>query len=303
MKLACIVLAHRNPEQLALLLSVLRHDCVSLYLHVERRSAFAPFARALSDAGLSHTVLLPRRDAHWGGVGLVDATVDGLARAMADGCDYAMLISGQDFPLRPVQAILSFAEEAGQRSYVRHWPLPTPRWRFDGRDRTDFYTYDFLGRRETCIPRGEDVSSLSWRGRTLNAILRMRTARKPPRRFPHYARAFGGTQWLNLSRAAAEHVLGFLADHPDYRRYHEYSLAPDEIFFQSILVGTGFADLHEVKNDDLRLTIWPEGGRHPRTLQAGDLEAMLASQKLFARKLDPEVDATVLTRLTERLTG
>jgi hypothetical protein len=149
MKLACIVLAHRNPEQLVLLLSVLRHDCVSLYLHVESRSAFATFARALSDAGLSHTMLLPHRDARWRGVGLVDATVDGLARAMADGCDYAMLISGQDFPLRPVQEILSFAEEARQRSYVRHWPLPTPRWRFDGRDRTDFYRLRRVVRQET----------------------------------------------------------------------------------------------------------------------------------------------------------
>ncbi len=116
------------------------------------------------------------------------------------------------------------------------------RWRLGGRDRTDFYTYTVRGRRETCIPRGEDTSFLSRKGRLLNRILRLRSSLKPPRSFPSYARAFGGSQWWNLSRGAADYVLAFLDEHPDYRRYHEHTLAPDEIFFQSILVGTGFAE-------------------------------------------------------------
>jgi Core-2/I-Branching enzyme len=304
MKLDCIVLAHRAPRQLALLLAALRHPQVQVYLHLDRRARLAPFSRALSDAGVNDAFLLPRRVTRWGGIEIVDAALDALGRGVADRCRYFVLISGQDFPLRPVEEILVFMEKAGSRSYVDHFALPTERWRFGGRDRTDFYTYNLLGRRETCIPRGEDTSFFSWRGHVLNGLLRMRGARAPVRSFPPYLRPFGGSQWWNLSREAAEHVLGFVDEHPDYRRYHKHTLLPDELFFQSILLGTDFTVSHEIVGDPLRFMVWPEGSRHPRhprTLDAGDLPAMEESRDLFARKLDAAVDETVLARLAERV--
>jgi hypothetical protein len=297
MKLAIVVLAHDRPKQLALLLSALRHPQVRLYLHVDRRSDLAPIATALADAGLREVELLPRYATAWGSVELVDAALEGLARGAGDGCDYFTLISGQDFPLRPVEEILAFFERAS-RSYLEHFPLPTARWRFEGRDRTDFYTYTVRGRRETCIPRGEDTDFFNWKGRFLNEMLRVRSALKPTRRFPSYAHPFGGSQWWNLSRAAADGVLDFIDEHPDYRRYHTHTLAPDEVFFQSILLGTDFAAEHEIANDTLRFMHWSEKESHPRALTISDLPAMLESEALFGRKFDAVVDEAVLARLT-----
>jgi hypothetical protein len=301
MKLAFIILAHDRPDQLAQLLAVLRHSDARAYLHLDRRVPLAPFARALADADVGDIALLPRHATPWASPQLVDAALEGLGRGVADGCDYLLLLSGHDFPLFPVEEIVAFAEEAGSRSYVEHFPLPDPRWRLSGRDRTDFYTYTVRDRRETCFPRGEDMSWLNRKGRLLNEMLRLRTLSKPPRRFPAYARAFGGSQWWNLSRTAAEHVLAFLDEHPDYRRYHEHTLAPDEIFFQSILAGTGFAERAEVVDDSLRFMRWHPDESHPRVLTVDDLSAMLDSGALFARKFDPAVDEYVLARLTERV--
>jgi hypothetical protein len=304
-RLACIVLAHRGPEQVALLLSTLRHPQVAVYLHVDLRARLAPFTRALWEAGVGEVALLPQRATRWGGAELVDATLDGLARGVADGCDYFVLISGQDFPLRPVAEMVAFFEVEATRSYMHHFNLPTPspHWRLGGRDRTDFYTYSLLGRRATCIPRGVDIGFLSWKGRVLNELLRIRSAFKPPRRFPPYLRPFGGLQWWNLSRDAADYVLRFVNEHPDYRRYHTHTLCPDELFFQSILAGTDFAGRHEIVNDPLRFMVWPEGGQHPRTLRADDLPAMVQSGKLFARKVDMAADPTVLAHLAEGVTA
>jgi hypothetical protein len=299
MRLAIVVLAHDRPKQLALLLSALRHPRARLYLHLDRRSEPAPFAAALDEARLGDVVWLPRHATAWGSAELVDAALEGLVQGVKDGCDYFTLISGRDFPLRPVEEILAFFERAGTRSYLEHFPLPDPRWRFEGHDRTDFYTYTVLGRRETCIPRGEDTSFLNLKGRILNEMLRARTARKPNRRFPSYVRPFGGSQWWNLSRAAADHVLDFIAEHPDYGRYHEQTLAPDELFFQSILLGTGFVAEHEVVDGTLRFMRWPEQGSHPRLLGMEDLPAMLESESLFGRKFDMTADDSVLRRLME----
>jgi len=121
--------------------------------------------------------------------------------------------------------------------------------------------------------------------RCLSSALRARSAFKGPRRFPSYARPFGGSQWWNLSRPAADFILGFLDAHPDYRRYHEHTLAPDELFFQSILLGTEFAAEHEVVDDCLRFMRWPEGESHPRLLTDEDLPAMEESEALFCRKV------------------
>ena len=288
--LGIVVLAHDRPDLLAELVAALRHPRIGVYLHVDRRRDLSPFVQALNGVGngTQTVTVLPRYATAWASPELVDAALAGLTRAVADGCGYVLLVSGRDFPLRPAADLVGFAEAAGGRSYLEHFPLPDPRWRFEGRDRTDFYTYTVRGRRETCIPRGEDTSFLSRRGRLLNGMLRARAAPAPARRFPDYARPHGGSQWWNLSRAAAEHVLGFLDLHPDYRRYHEHTLAPDELFFQSILAGADFAERHELVDDSLRFMRWPQGESHPCTLGEGDLPAALASGALFARKFDAD---------------
>jgi Core-2/I-Branching enzyme len=300
-KIACIVLAHRFPAQVVCLLSSLRHPQVSTYLHLDRRVPETPFRRKLAGTDLRDIVLLPRRAGRWGGIELVDASLDGLAHGARDGCDYFFLISGQDFPLRSPSQLVAFAEDAGPRSYLTNWSLPTERWRFGGRDRTDFYTFTVLGRRETCFPRGEDVSSLSRKGRALNQLLRILSCAKPPREFPTYLRPFGGHQWWNLSRPAAEFVLEFVRNHPEYRHYHGHTSCPDEIFFHSILLGTDFAQRFEVVNDDLRFMIWAQAESHPRLLTVDDLPAMLHSADLFARKFDGNLDPAVIGRLSEAI--
>jgi hypothetical protein len=302
-RLAVIVLAHRHPAQLALLLSTLRHPQIKVYLHLDSVVDAKPFAAALETAGLlSEIALLPRFRSRWGGIEVVDATLTGLERALADGCQYYLLVSGQDFPLWPADEIVSFFARHPARSYVQSFALPDGRWPYDGRQRIEFYTYTVLGRRETCIPSGIP-SRLSWKGRVLNAALRLRGWRKPVRRFPACASPFGGSQWWNLSRAAAAYAIGFVRSHPEYRRYHEHTLLADEVFFQSILLGTAFAAEHEIVNDSLRYMVWPGISSHPRTLVATDVPPARASGKPLARKFDLDVDGIAVRELARELTS
>ena len=305
MRLGCVVLAHALPGQLASLLSILQHPQVRLYLHIDRRKPIAPFRRALEEAGVDNLSLLPRRASPWGSIDVVDAELDGLAASVNDGCDYMVVLSGQDFPVQPVDRILAFLQDQGSRSYMRYWrpgeagALGMTDW--NGRFRTELYAYRVLGRTVACLPRGEDISFLNFRGRVLNQLLRFRTALKSRRRHPAYVSPFVGTTWWNLSRLAAEYVLDFVEEHPDFRRYHTHTWTPDEMFFQSILLGSGFADRHEVVRDDLRFVDWSEAAAHPRVLTIEDVPEMLQSGKLFARKFDESVDAQVLTELRAKL--
>jgi hypothetical protein len=297
--IAIAVLAHRAPAQVAGLVAALQHRDVQVYVHLDARVDARPFEQALRDAGDPEVSWVSRHAAPWGGPGVVDATVDAIRAALDDGAGYFFLVSGQDRPLRSIDGIVRFAEAAGDRSYLTHWPFPVAHWRGGGRDRIEFYSYYVRGRRETCVPRGEDVSHLNGRGRVLNSLLRLRTLAKPHRRVPPYVTPFGGDQWLNLSRPAMAYVLDFVAGHPDYRRYHEHTLLPDEIFFQTILAGTEFAERHELMNDSLRFMKWSHDATHPVVITRADLAAMRASSALFARKFDEAVDAEVIAELAE----
>lgn len=299
MRVAFLILAHREPQQVARLVSCLRHPDVRVYLHVDRQVELTPFSRALSDAGVADTtVLLPQHRSSWGGIGVVDAQLEGLERGLADGCDYFLLLSGQDFPTRPVGEIVARFAEAPELSYVYHFALPDDRWAYGGRLRTEFYTFDVLGRRETYIPAGEP-KELSWKGMILNRLLGLRAAFLPPRVFPSYVRPYGGWTWWNLSREAATYVSDFVARHPDYREFHRHTLIADEIFVHSILMGTDFPGADRVVNENLRFLEWQPEGTHPRTLLSEDLPAIRASGAPFARKFDDAVDAGVTRRLAE----
>jgi hypothetical protein len=281
-----------------MLLDALVHPQVRLYLHVDKRVPQEPFREAAA-AAAAETQFLPPRASDWAAAGVIDVILDALRRGLADGCDYFMLISGQDFPLKPAAELVAFAEAAGSRTYMEHWPLSDSIHAFGGRNRTDFYAYTVRGRRLVCVPWGEDTRSMSVRGRAVNSALRLRSVFKGKRRFPDYARAHAGAAWWNMSRDAADYVLRFADAHPDYRRYHTYTAATDEVFFQSILAGTEYADSHELVDDAQRFYVWD--GTHARTLVAADLPAMIESGKLFARKFDIDVDAEVIAQLADRV--
>lgn len=300
MRLGVIVLAYRDPAHLVRLLKRMVHPRVQIYLHVDRRVDIGPFELALASQALrEHAVLLPRHESIWGSAQCVDAVLDGLRAGVEDGCDYFLLVSGQDYPLKPIGEIVDFFEARRNTSFLEFWPVGDSRHRFSGRDRTDFYAFNVRGKRELCIPRGEDASFLGPRGRLLNQLLRARSLILPARRFPSYAQPYAGSTWWNMTRLAADNVLEFLDLHPDYRAYHEHTWVPEEIFFQSVLVGTHFVQDHAVENDNLRLSLWE--GMRGRTLTMADLETVETSGKLFARKFDSTTSAEILEALSTRL--
>jgi hypothetical protein len=265
--LGCIVIAHSSPEQVRLQLRTLQHREVRLYLHVDSRVDLSPFI----EPGV---ILLPRYPTRWSGPEMVDAMLGGLSRAVAEGCDYVVLLTGHGFPLKPIDEILGFFAAHPDRSYGEYGPMRDRR-------RTEFYSYTVRGRRELCVPWGEDTSMFGLKGRVLNWALRVRSLLKGKRRFPDYLEPFGGRAWWSLSREAAEYVLAFHAEHPDYRRYHEHTWGVDEAFLCSILAQSGL----EIMNDSLRYYTWGEGARS-LTATPADIPTMLSSGALFAQKVD-----------------
>lgn len=106
---------------------------------------------------------------------------------------------------------------------------------------------------------------------------------------------YKASQWWMLSRGTVDHLRRFLAARPDYWRQYERSFIPDESFIQTaVLNGPG----RICREDNYRFLRWGvPGSRHPDVLRLGDVDAIVASDRWFARKVNPQVCSQVLDAL------
>lgn len=277
-RIAYVILAHQLPEQLVRLVRRLHTPDARFLIHVNRRSddAVLEAVRAgLSD--LDGVCYLRRHRLHWGGFGHVRATLEGLEelRRQSADYDYVMLMTGQDYPIKPAAEIERRLGEAGGASFLHHDRVPggVP----DGMRRiTDWHE------RRVGVARGWHLS------------LPLR------RRMPDGLVPWGGSSYWWLSREAAEHVMRWVDEHPRSYRFFRHVDVPDEVFFQTILMNSPLRD--RVVNDELRLVDWTRQPM-PWVWRAADLETLRRSDKLMARKFDVSVDAEVLDLVDRELLG
>jgi len=250
-------------------------DC-AFAVHVDRRSpASTHIGIEQGLRRLRNAHILPRRKCYWGDFSIVEAALDGLhalfAREIA--FDHVTLLSGQDYPIKRNEDIACFFATHPHTSFMSYCEIPCPGWgREGGLERVRNF-YARFGRRRIAIP--------------------------VRRRFPEGFAPFGRSAWWSLSRECAEYVLAFLETNRPFVRFFRHVGVPDELFFQTVLLNSPLRAT--IENENLRFVDWSPGPAHghPKVLTTVDLEALVASSKLFARKFDVEEDAAVLDALDE----
>lgn len=288
MKLVFLILAHRNPEQAAMLIDVLAAESGSQVLvHVDKKSE-AMFRALSTRYAASNAVKLisERHKVYWGSYGQIKATLALLREAAAiPGSFYCMLMSGQDFPVRPLSELRSFLEANDGRQFVVNFRLPDVQWSDGGLNRVRHYHFDLFG------------SGIA--ARLFNKAIRLfqnvfRVRRKI------YFPLFGGSNWFTLHSDAARYVVSFVDEHRDFDRQFRHTRCADEIWLQTILMNSKFAS--SVTGEDLRLVDWSSGPEFPRTWRMEDLDRLLGERKaFFARKFDLNVDARIVEALKHHI--
>jgi hypothetical protein len=274
--LAYLILCHKQPEQVARLAGKLHHPDDIVVIHVDRKSDLGPFRRALDEAGLNHpnvVLLEDRQEVNWADFGSVAASLGALRAALAHDRPWsrAILLSGQCYPLKPRRDIVRTLAASGDRSFLQ------------SDDTEDFSR--LLCRHFTVF------------GRRFRVPNRFTAGLPPPRRLPLGLRPFKGAAWWVLTREAAAWIAAYSAEHPELEAFFRRSFIPDENYYQVVLQNSEYRD--RIINDHLRYIVWENW--HPMVLRASETPAMVASDRLFARKFDIAVDAAVLDELDRHL--
>jgi hypothetical protein len=277
--IAYLVLAHGAPEQAARLVARLSDPADTVIVHVDRKAELAPFTEAFARLPIAPVMTRRRVPVHWGGWGIVQATVIGMREALAlaprKPWSHLVLLSGADYPIRSTAETQAFFRQNVGKSYIS-WSAG------DGPDYTD------ADRRGNATWRwtGDLSRMLTWQVSIRGRRWYFPSERVPyalPRRLPRaLSTPFQGSAWWNLTPAAVDYCVRHLRRHPSIAAHFRFVFAPDENIFQMMLLTSPLRDT--LVNEDLRFMHWDTNS--PPTIVLEDVAAMRASKKLFARKFD-----------------
>ena len=121
MKIAYVILAHKNPQQVSRLIEALTWDEEQFFIHVNKSSSQEPFLDSLRLLRHKSISIIRKNVALYSPphFGLVTAFLNSLAEVLSHSSrfDYLILLSGQDYPIQPNDKIRSYPAETEGASF------------------------------------------------------------------------------------------------------------------------------------------------------------------------------------------
>lgn len=148
--------------------------------------------------------------------------------------------------------------------------------------------------------RISDYHLINWRIPGKHRLEKIITKILPPRVFPLDYKIVGRANWFSLTSDAAKFAVNFLKEHPEMVRYFKYCWGADEFIFSTTLYNSYFKE--KIQNNLMYVDWSGKEVGHPKLLVSDDFDKLRSSEKLFARKFDMDVDASILGML-EQLIG
>jgi len=275
MKLAHLILAHKDPVLLERLVRTLQHENADIFIQLDKKANIDDF-KYIENIGNTRFIS-DRVDVGWCCYSTIDATLKGFEQILLLKNDYSHinLISGQDYPLKPIELIQQHFFANPDTTFIHNASIADNEWE-DGKVRFTKYSFgDFK------IPGKYQLQAF------VNAIL-------PLRKLPAGLKPYGRSQWLTITPVCAQYAIDYLKNNPHVKRYFKTVWAVDEVFFQTILTNSPHKD--SLTNYNLRF-IELDAGKRPINYTMADADKLTKTDAFFARKFDRPVSTEVLDYL------
>lgn len=310
MEISYIILAHKNPHQLNRLIASLNSESAYFYIHIDKNVDSAPFLDLFKEQKNIYILINNKREPGiWGDVGIVKGTLNCLKKIIDDGRKgYTFLLSGQDYPLRSKEKILEFLKDNDGAHFIDIYPLPNNLWGdTGGMERIKKYKINYSSKRYNffLVPSIYDSSFYTRKNFNRIKFLLLRGKKKEllkvfkKRIIPGFIKPYGGTQWWALPNETLQQIYGLHQRYPEFLKFHEDTLLPDEIFFQSLLMNLPNSPSLKI-SPSLTYANWdPKRAPLPVTFQKKDFQELEQASKkfLFARKFDIKMDSEIIDKL------
>lgn len=288
-KIAYIILCHKNFEQINLLIHQLDDGNCDFFVHIDKKSPKYNFnsSRVFSVSDEE------RVDVKWGHVSMVYATINAMKLVWAGNkkYDYVFLISGQDFPLKSNIEIQHFLASNRDLNYIQVLEHTSK----------DYLQYS----KRNTLKYSDFIMKRSFGAKVLKKLYIVITGGKNKtfkifKRKNYLGLTFEfGSQWWALTYGCFMWMIDYIENNPKYLRYYENCLVPDESFFQTLFMNSPFKNS---RKDFLTYLEWDKNNNNPRVFINSDFDLLIGQDdKIFARKFDFSVDKSIVDKIIGRL--
>lgn len=278
---AVCIMAHKNAEQLNVLLHLLDHPQIDIYMHLDSKSSINP-QMDIEQPEFSRLIFVPRHDTRWGDISLVETEMELFQAVYNSGIQYARvhLISGQDLPVKTVGYILEYfeREENRNKEFISIEDQPSEIRRLK---------YYWLCTKH--MRQGMFYKIIRHGALIVQKVLGINRLKKLPLNYKK------GSEWVSLTCNAVNRLV---ESWPEYSKYFSKTVCSDELYKQMVLSDGGQNDFSS--KGDLRYAKFV--GASPEIIHADMVAKLVASPDiLFARKFDMIIGRDAVESLVKTL--
>lgn len=303
MKIAYLILAHNQPNHLSRMINTLNSENVSFYVHIDRKSDISPFN--LSQYPENVFFLENRITVTHGGFSMVDAIIRLMIEALKDnGTEYFIFLTGWDYPIKDNKSIFNFLSNSYPMNFLNFYPLVGDANLIKNIQR--YYFIDFIGQ----FPKPIRIP--------LKIIQYLIQTIPLNRKFIPGMTPYRGSSSFCLNRTTVAYIIEFV-NSEKWRKYidfFKFVSCADEIFFHTIILNSPNAaacrfyerdiinSKTPMKNENkayLHYIDWNSKRENPAQLDMTDLEKLMSSDALFARKFNEVKSRQLLESIDQTL--
>lgn len=295
MKIHYLILAHKSPEQLEILAKALFSEHTKIYIHIDGYSDIQQFTT--NKYLQQHCTFIQNNvKIRWGGFSMVQATINAFNEIHSlwlESQDYVVILSWQDLPIKSQDHIADFLTPYIHKSFIEYRKQPNDERNILNRV-IKYHFHDLV----VPVRLNTTISFFVWLFYDLNnytlrnqiasyAIQRVVNFFTPTRKyFLKTHQLYRGSARQILSGKHVTHIVEFLSTNQGKKliKHFQYTAWPDELFFQTLLLNSSHKD--DIINDLQRHVDWKRWPGLPRVLDETDYNAIIQSDKLFARKFE-----------------
>lgn len=286
---AYMIMAHHRFDVLEELLKDLDDARNDIFLHIDIKAHDFPqghFERLLHYAQL---IITERMNIHWGGYSQIECVMKLLKTATAYGYHaYYHFLVGVEFPLKPQNYIHDFFKENAGYEFVGFDNYDT---KFEERVRY-YHVFNSYARNNNFYQK--ILNKVRIYGVTVQRVFHVDISKKYD-----LVLKKGNANW-SITQELACYIV---AHEQEVKKIYRHSFCGDEVFIHTLIFNSDFwgkvYDQKDEYHSSMRLQSWddPNNRYHLK-----DLDMLIDSGRLFARKIDGE-DALQLINLIKEKRG
>lgn len=299
-KHAYLIMAHSNYNQLLKLLMCLDDVRNDIYLHLDIKFRLLDSQiQGIKDTVKKSTICLVERcSIAWGGVSQIqcEANLINIVANSSELYSYIHFISGLDLPIKNQDDIHNY--------FAAH----------QGEEFIEFMNNDWVTlstrRLKYFYPLQECAGGLKSKSRKKlvydiqRGLVKMQQLAGINRIKNFEQLVMGGSNWFSITFECAKYVASQI---PYVLDIFKATRCADELFVQTIVGNSKYYENRHIptvldgNHENLRLIEWISGS-HPKTFSINDIDHLLTSDLMFARKFDDNIDQNVIDVIVENVT-